>query len=271
MKMWNKTYWIILLIFIIIIWYFSYKYIYFNNLSSLTINNSVDNYAIKIENIKYKKEVKCNTNICKLELLPKFTYKVIISKEWYNSYYTNINLNEISSLNTILLKKISIDKIDSNITLEKWIIFNSDNMIFTQIDWVLSITNKYTDQKVNINFLPNVEYIKFIKWNLYAINTKLWTYNLNLKTRNINYYSMFYDYLNINWSIIWIVNFDDNNRKINLWYKSNNWNLIVSYDQYTKNHNIIWNLWKQINKIYYLNNNIYLNDIDWNTYIINWY
>lgn len=210
------------------------------------IKNNISN-ADKIEEIKENnknyKTFKLNNNL-------KAYFKEISGK--LDLYY---NDNKIWNFNLINKDNLRVELIlwsTNYIYIEIW----NDKYLFN------SITNIVKKIELNIEVL----YVKKGLSNKLIFVTPKWSFNYNIFENKLEFFNYFNDYVYYNEWYIWIVRFNDNRMLNNLWFESNNENLIVYYNSSTKEKKIIFRTILDYKKLYIENNNIYIETEDWELY-----
>lgn len=292
MKISNRLWGVLILAFIILFIYLFYKYFFSVKLSYLEINSNVWNYEVIINNIKFKKNITCENKKCIIKEIPPFEYNIIIKKENYKTYSNKINILKNNKINILLEKVISLEIVDekkltrfeiiNNIQSKKKInllweniksnkVLSSNKYLYFKKDNKLYINNSLNNNLIKSDFVPDIKYIKKLDNNNLLIVTEEWSFILNLLNKEINYFSLFSDFIKIDNNYIWIINYDDLIRKKNFWYENIDWNLIILYNINRKISYILKNIWNKIEKIYIENNKLYIENNLWEKFKINWY
>ena len=272
--------------FLILVWfilssYLFYKYFFELKLTNITINSNVSGFSWSLINNKFNKTFFCFESKCTINNIPPFNYKLVIKKDWYINNRSNIDLSKINTLDLYLKKDIKLNKIitTNNLTNKQYTVndviyngINNDNKYFYHKKLnKLYIHNKNNNNTINFDFVPKIHYIKNI-WNKnLVIVSEFWSYNLNLNTKKIEYFSLFSDYIRNNNGYIWIINSSDKIRKKNFWFNNVSWNLIIFYDIDTKEKYIIEVFDFEISKISNALNNVYIENNNWETFELKWY
>ena len=147
------------------------------------------------------------------------------------------NILKINNLEKIKIQKISWDK---NLFL---INFDKKNYIFNKKR--LNLKNTY----LNIPII----YAKKINYKIYLITTK-WTFILN--NNNLEYFSMFSDFVFQEWNYIWIIKNTDDYIKNNFNLEKNDWNLIFLYNPKKSIKKVLYRPDFEIKKILLQNNKV---------------
>ena len=292
MSLSNRTLWILILIWVIWAIYIFYMLFFNIKLTSLEINSNTWSYNVELKNIKFEKDFFCDQNDCTIYDLPPFEYDIIVKKDDFKIYESKINLSNINKIDILLEKDIKIEKIkkiwisrtdlinkikSKNIVeinsdnLEYFKIYNSEYSYITKDKKLYFYDEELSKLLFSIDFVPEVLYIKQLTNNFYLIVTEIWTFNFNVNSKDLEYISLFSDFIIKDNNYIWIINSNDESKKINFWYKNNSWNLIVSYDINTKNKFIIDSISNKIRKIYIENNKIYIETENNEVFELYWY
>ncbi len=266
MKIWNRIVWFFLLVFVILLFYLTYNYFFKIKLQNLEINSNINYFSWTLKNSKYKKDFFCKEKFCILSWLPEFKYKIEIYKKWYKKFVDKIDLSQNNKINVFLEKKVILKEVKTiqpknNKGKYKSILGNvflkyyqkNDNLYF------LNIRN---NSSFYIQFVPKINYIKNIWNNNYIIVTKIWSFDFDYKSKKLEYFSLFDDYV-IKWHYyIWVIWKNDLDRKNNFWLKNNFADILLLYDRQTKKFIVIAdNL--NIKRIYNKNSEIFIDTI-WN-------
>ena len=147
------------------------------------------------------------------------------------------NILKINNIDEIKIQKISWDK---NLFL---INFDKKNYIFNKKR--LNLKNTY----LNIPII----YAKKINYKTYLITTK-WTFILN--NNNLEYFSMFSDFVFQEWNYIWIIKNTDDYIKNNFNLEKNDWNLIFLYNPKKSIKKVLYRPDFEIKKILLKNNKV---------------
>ena len=293
MKLSNRIFWILIILWFILSFYWFYKYFFQLNLINIEITSNVSNFSGSLVNSKFSKNFICEEKKCILEWIPPFEYDLFIYKENYKNYKSNIKSN-IKNIDISLEKDIKIEEIESKKISREELINNIKennnnkiNFSWNKISWNKIIWNNtfvYFIEKnklyfYNLNnnntfgleFIPKIKYIKAITQSDFIIVTDIWSFIYDILNKNIEYFSLFSDFLLTENNYIWIINSDDISRKNNFDFKNTSWNLIVSYDLKNKTSYIIEEFSYKINKIYLDENIIYIENNNWNKFKITWY
>lgn len=258
----NRILWIIILSVFILAWYLYYEYNYKNILIENNSNIDTENEWLKeISLAKLEKEETNLTNTQKIELLKKYRSFNLWNKQVYfeeNNWKIELYINEkyISSFEKIDKNQINLMEIywsfnDLYFAIwDKKYIYNSS--LWRINEFVLNI---------NINYIKKSE-------NKYLINTEKWTFIYDFYKKEINYFSIFNDFVFYNWLVIWIIKNDEEIIKNNFWFDNENDNLIVYFNQETKDKMILLKTSENINKIYNSDDKIYFLDEENNEYLL---
>lgn len=289
MRLSNRVLWILILTWFILSFYLFYKYFFELKLTNLNIQSNVSGFSGSIINTKFEKDFFCETKKCVITEIPTFNYDLIIEKDNYKNYKEEFNLWKMSDLNIYLEKEILLEKLeDKNLENVQWYdvnwniynnILNSSKKYYYHNKGKLYIYNKNSSNTIEFNFTPEINYIKEVWISNLVIYTEVWSYNFDLNTKNLEYFSLFSDYIKINNNYIWIINSNDKLRKKNFWFENISWSLVIFYDTKTKKKYILEKSAVKISKIYLdsnwedynKSNKIYIENDNWETFIIKWY
>ncbi len=261
-----------LLSILILLWFIWAGYAYYNYsyLSQKRLEKIELQKKEQVEKVKKEKEISLvkveEDNSAILSTWDKI--KELIKKEKYyktfwfdtgdnvsflkfnNKLFVYLNDNKIWSFNLVWYDEINVLQVlgTKNYYLEIW----NKKYYFDILNW---------DFK-SLDFKANIIYIK--KWVknelIFVVNWGCILYNLlNNKYTLVSYFNDFIIYENI---YIWLVKKDDFRILKNLWFSSNNKNLIVYYNPITKKKKTLFKTNLTIEKIYLSKNEIYLLDID---------
>ena len=243
-----------------------------------------------MENIKFSKNFKCETNKCIIKSIPPFSYNLRFYSNGFEDIIKKIDLSKQNKINITFDKKITIKKLDnkdiskreeilSNIKKKlvfAWKkinyknIFWEDDYVFFQKNNKLNFYNLKDNSSFDIIFKPNINYIKKSWENTYIINTNVWSFLFNILNKKLEYFSLFWDFIIVWDNYIWIINNDDEIRKKNFDLEDKNWNFIILYNKLTKNKKIIYTFDNKIIKVYKKENKIFIEDEKSNKFEINW-
>jgi len=120
----------------------------------------------------------------------------------------------------------------------------------------------------SFNLATPINYSK-IQWNIVFINTDKWTFLYNINTNNLEYFYTFYDFIDRGDYILGVINKKEKEKKNNFWFQNTYWDIIIKYNKNTKKMHLIKEVDFEINKIFLINNDVYVEDNKWNRYIIN--
>lgn len=120
-----------------------------------------------------------------------------------------------------------------------------------------------------INFQNNILYIKKMNKFTYQLVTQKWTFLYDYMKNTIEYFDKFQDFIFIDNNYITYIDKSDNRRRKNLWLEKKSWNIILLYNQDTKEKTILDTTDLNIIKIYKKNdNNVYFLTSDFKEYKI---
>jgi hypothetical protein len=159
-------------------------------------------------------------------------------------------------------------------------IINSENIFISEIFWNKKylflklkekkyLLNISTKNLIFLELNPKINYIKNYSNNYeFDIVTDLWTYIFDIKTKKIRFFSKFNDFIYIKPKYIGLVDSQDKVKKKNLWYEDKTGSLIISYNEKTKQKNILKEVFFKVEKILKNNNKIILIWENWKEYIL---
>lgn len=240
-----------------------------------------------------------NSKINATFLLKKETVLVPLEKKVENN-----NKNKIEELRTLWKIKESFKYFDM---WDDWIFYleenNSNLALYNSLSW--SVTKIYDIAKVSKEEL-SISYVEWIKnqilieawenkyiydialwkvyefsisiplkyiksvdlaWN-YQIVSEKWTFLYSIKNPNLEYFSMFSDFVFYdNNSYIWIIYSGEEDKKKN-YSISGNWNIVLYYNYISKEKKILMETSMNISKIVKENDNIYAYDSEWKSYLL---
>jgi len=290
MKLSNRVLWLLLLFSIIGAFYIFYQVFFKIKLTSLEINSNIWAFSWTIENIKFSKNFYCKEKKCSIKEIPPFDYKIVINKKNYKRSVYNLDLSKKNKLDIFLEKEITVNPVSKeDISLREKIIsenknkleFSWRNIKYNKIIWnddlvyfvqnnKLYFYNLKNNNSFLINFKPNINYIKILENNNLLINTYVWSFIFNVLNKDLEYFSLFSDFVILkDWNYIWVINNNDEIRKKN--FDLNKGNFLLNYNPKTKEKYILKTFDLKINKIYILNNKIYIENGEWAKFEIIWY
>jgi len=279
MRISNRLLWLFIIVvfvfFIFLFWIFLKK-----NAVFLEINSNENNFSWKIYNIKFSKDFFCKQKKCIISNVPPFEYNLTLTKTGFLDIHKKINLSKSIKLDIKFQKKIKLKKIENKITRKQLInkiiqdkknnfyylwkklqfrsIINSKNYLYAFYNKKLIFYNKNNNYSFDIDFYLNIEYIKELYPDLFVIKTNKWAFNFNKKTKEIDYFSLFDDYVYFNNFYIGVIDDNDLQRKNNLWFKNKKWNLVILYDLKTKTKRILYISDYKIKKIFIESNKVFI-------------
>ena len=210
-------------------------------------NTSLEKLEIK-EISGLEKKIKISPKE-KIEALRKKNknYLIIKLKDNREFYFVEKNwkLDLIYDKNKIW----TFDKIEKSKLLIREVIWNR-NFILINI-----ANNKYlydivSGKMISINLKIPINYIK--KWlndTEFLLVTSKWTFIYSLLNESIEYFIFFKDYIYFLDYYIWVINFDEKTKLINLWLESEKENLIIRYNPNTKEKKVLYKTGLSIEKI----------------------
>ena len=291
MRLSNRVLWFLILFWVILSFYGFYKYFFKLNLTSLVISSNITNFSWSIENNKFSKDFFCEEKDCTIYEIPPFEYKLNILKKNYKRFNKSINLSRNNTVEIFLEKDISVNKILKKELSKRELIIQSNsnniqfwknNILYSKIYWIEDVVYFTDNEKLYfynlknnnsyfIIFKPEINYIKKLNNNSYLINSSVWSYVFNFLNKEIEYFSIFSDFVSINENYIWIVNNNEKVRKTNLGIKDKFWNLIVYYNSDDKTKFVLENLTNEIEKIYFEEKKLFIENNLWEKFEIIWY
>lgn len=264
----NRILWILIILWFIVTWYLYYNLSYIPSIK-----------AEKLKIVKEKEELKKEKLIKKIDLVKQD--KIIIEKtnadiindiKENNENYKTFNLennkkayfkktNEWLDLYYNYKKIWTFDLVYSKYLLVDSILWNNEDLyieVWNNKYYFNSITKELKEIKLNVDVL----YVKEGTNNKLIFVTKKWSFIYNIFDNSLDYFSYFNDYIYYNDWYIWIVKPNENIRLKNLWLESNNKNLIIYYNPYTKERKILFSTEIDCNKLYIKNNKVYIETKD---------
>ncbi len=258
----NRWLWIIILLIFITWWIYYYNFIYLKEKSekddSLSLSNSWNiEKEIKLTKIESNNKSNDSSNVeSKISKLKENLeyYKVI--EVWKNIFYFKKNNDKLD----LFKGDLFVSKFEnySKNNLDILSIYSSDNFL-------LKIWNNYyiydlsKNNILKLDLFVDIEYVKQYN-NKYIINTNKWSYVYDIKTKILDYFTFFEDFVYYKNSYIWIISKEDNIRKNNLWLEWLNKNSIYLYNPKTKEKNILYQTSISLEKIYYSWDEIFFED-----------
>ena len=258
----NRWLWIIILLVFITGWMYYYNFIYLKEKSEdndkLNLSNS---WNIEKE-IKFS-EVKQTDNSDNWSNIESKISKLKENLEYYKV---------IELWNDVFYFKKNNDKLDlfkDDILVSKFDIYSKNNLdissIYSSDNFLLKIWNNYyiydlsKNNTLKLELFVDIEYVKQYK-DKYIINTNKWSYVYDSKTKSLEYFTFFEDFVYYKNSYIWIVSKNDNIRKNNLWLEWLSNNSIYLYNPRTKEKNNLYQTSIILDKIYYSWSDIFFED-----------
>ena len=147
------------------------------------------------------------------------------------------NILKINNIDEIKIQKISWD----------------ENLFIVNYDKKNYIFDKKRLNLKNLNLNIPIIYAKKINYKIYLITTK-WTFILN--NNNLEYFSMFSDFVFQKWNYIWIIKNNDFYIKNNFNLEKNEWNLIFLYNPKKSIKKVLYRPNFEIKKILLQNNKV---------------
>ncbi len=269
----NKIIWVLIIIWVIWTWYFFYNYKYLVKNEEEISSKIKKQEELEKQKFEDKKEIILTKQILNKDLLTN-SEKIQKIKE-NNKNYKNFTFNN--------WLKVYFKEEDNKLDL-----YSDDKKIWTfdlvypdylkiyLIDWTLNdlyievANNKFYYNSVLWNIVQidlniDVIYSKKTQENNLIFVTSKWSFNYSITEKTLEYFSYFNDYVSFNDWYIWLVKKDEKRILNNLWFEAT-WNLIVYYNPNTKEKNIIYKTDLDINKIYTIENKLFLVKDDWEIY-----
>lgn len=288
MKLSNRFLGSLLLLSIIGAFYIFYQVFFKIKLVNLEITSNKENFSWTLENIKFSKDFFCETRKCVISEIPPFDYKLRISKDNYKNISKNINLKEKQSINIFLKKDINIKRIEQKELnkreqiiekIKNKINFSWDYIKYNKIYWEdnlvyfiknnkLYFYNLLNKNSFSIILKPRINYIKKLTQNTLLINTEVWSFTFNILNRQLDYFSLFSNFIIYNESYIGVINSSDLIRRQNFDLENIKWNLLVSYNIKTKKKYILKNINLEIKKIFFIKEKLFIENSLWEVFEI---
>jgi len=210
---------------------------------------------------------------------PKLTEQVIEKKELSNvekidelrsknKYYKYFKLdNDLEAY--FINNKGSLDLFYNKSKIANFSLVYSEYLNIFKIEWTQSDLfirvwpDKYifnsemkNIQKIELNI--DVEYVKVWADNKLIFVTEKGSFVYSINTKKLDYFSYFNDFVYFNDWYIWIVWNNEKRILNNLWFESEEENLVVYYNPNTKEKKIVYETTLDIKKIYINKEKIYL-------------
>ncbi len=207
----------------------------------------------KIAYIKFKKET---------------DYIIDLWSLWFFYFKTSWNNLELfkkwESKDTKLGTFPKTDKKDIQI----YKIYGDSNKILISLKGRKYIYNLNLQKIDEFKLVPKIKYVKIgnLKTN-YLIVTDMGTYTYDELSKELQYFYLFKDFVYLKDAYIWIIYKDEKSKFTNFWLKDNNKNLVIKYNPWVKNREIILETDMEITQIIQeWENKIYFYDNLWKKY-----
>lgn len=271
----NRLLWILIILWFIWAGYLYYNLKYLPNKQLEIKAQIIEQKKIKVKQDEAKKEVKLTKQVIdKVELTSE---QKIQELKWEKQNYKTFNLKNGSKV----YFKEENNKLD--LYLDSVKIWNFDlvypNFLkVREIEWSLNDlyievgnskfyynSNSWVIDEIDLKI--DVIYVKKATAdNLIFVTTK-GSFNYSISNKTLEYFSYFNDYIILKDWYIWLVKKDEKRILNNLWFETeNDSDLIVYYNPNTKEKRIINRPKLDIQKIYMVNDKLFISDIDWNIY-----
>ena len=231
----------------------------------------------KLTEINEVKETNINTEITKetteekianIKLKKETDYTVDLWILWFFYFKTSWNnlelFNKWESKDTKLWTFPKTNKKDIQILEINW----DANKILISLKERQYIYNLKLQEIDEFKLVPKIKYIKV--GNLltnYIIITDVWAYTYDKLSKELIYFYLFKDFVYLKDAYIWVLYKDEKNKFTNFSLKDNNKNLIIKYNPWAKNREIILESDMEITKIIQeWENKIYFYDNTWKKY-----
>lgn len=255
------------LAFIILIFFFVWGFIYFTFIylpqkaeeERLLNENFSSSWAKQIELVKVENkinEISENSQDRIDSIKEKLDYYKIIDL-WTDKFYFSQEDNKI--IGKINWKIISIFDYVLENEIDVKNVYSSNNDFLFNIWNDIYLYNKNTDIIDKIDLFVDINYVKKSD-NIFIFVTNLWSYLYDIRTKKLEYFTFFEDFVFYNDSYIWIIKKDDDIRINNLWLWNLTKNSIYFYNPNTKEKNSLYETDLILEKIYYQNWEIFFKD-----------
>lgn len=261
----NRLLWILIILWFIAFWYFYYKYEYLpliekekSNKQEINLKQEKKIWLKKIENINLEKSSLEKIEEIKEKQKNYRSFEIDNKKIFFRENERKLDL--------FYLEKYiwDFEKVDkSKIFLEK--IYSGDNDLFIKLDEKKYIYNSSIWKINSFTLNISINYIKKYE-NNYLIKTEKGTFIYDFFKNELNYFSLLNDFIFYEDNLIWLINSEENMIKNNLWLSEYRDNLIISFNQNTKEKKVILETDKNLNKIYMKETKIYFEDIENNIF-----
>ena len=185
-----------------------------------------------IEKIKNKKE--------------NYFYKEI----WKN----NLKIKKFDNKLKIFLddEEIGVLDFENKNTINFYKVYSSLDYFILKLGRKYYLINKNFWNLVKLNYSLDLVYAKKIDENTIWFVSEKWIFLLDLKTKKIDYFPLFSDFVKLDDNqILWIIKNNDTLRKKSFFLEDKKWDLLVKYDLKTKKIYLLKKLWINKNiKIY---------------------
>lgn len=177
-----------------------------------------------------------------------------------NPQTLNIWKNDQDLWNIDFIEKQNIKVYDIIGNQNEFIIKNNKNYFLFQI-----LQNTFQE----INFTLDIQYIKNIDTNTYIFVTSKWPFVWKKNDNSFEYNHLFSDYIEYKNTYIWYISQQNNSLKNKLFSNiDNNKNIFYQYNPKNKEKNILFQSDYQIEKIYYSDKKVIIQDINKQIYEI---
>ena len=221
---------------------------------------------VSLEKTKEVKQEQKLSNKEKIEELRKAksyyaTFKLDNGK---NFYFTEKSWKlTLSYLENNIASFDIVDKEDIFIKEVYW----DDNSIFLQLwskKYLYNLTSNFL-QEIDLNI--ELDYIKY--WNNnYIFVTSKGSFVYDIRTNNLEYFSLFKDFIYFEDYYVWFVKTTEERILKNLWFEGKNGNIVISYNPFNKEKKIIYETSVDFSKIINRNWNILLINNNGEEYVL---
>lgn len=271
----NRLLWILIILWFIWAGYLYYNLKYLPNKQLEIKAQIVEQEKIKVKQAEVKKEVKLTKQVIdKVELTSE---QKIQELKWEKQNYKTFNLKNGSK---VYFKEVNnkLDLYADDVKIWNFDLVYPNFLKVREIEWSLNDlyieigNNKFYYNSnswiiAEIDLKIDVIYVKKATAdNLIFVTTK-GSFNYYISNKTLEYFSYFNDYVILKDWYIWLVKKDEKRILNNLWFETeNDSDLIVYYNPNTKEKRIINRPKLDVQKIYMINDKLFISDIDWNIY-----
>lgn len=253
----NRLFWFLIIVIFIFVWFF---WLINREQIEKNITKNTNTWILEEKEISFTKileeNLENNSNE-KIENLKNkssnFAYFNINSEKFYfNIVWDKLEVknweNILGFFDVVFKKDIKVSEIFwafENFLIEIWpkkYIFSKQNWFIKEFETNLKIT-----------------YTKFSLWNFIFFSEKKWSFVLFKEKNELEYFSLFNDFVFYKDWYIWIISSNDSNKK-NRFGLNWNKNFVLYFDPKTKQQKNIYDLWFFPEKIY---------EIDWKIFLEN--